>query len=161
MSLAGLGLLADSDRPWVEVVMPLAEMGQVTAKPPLLVAAQVQSQTVVGPPSPAGLGGGLRGIDDGQASSASAARGTGFFLLATMPLSPVTLEVATLASQPALHVSTLPSSPTIPAFKADFVTPTRRSGRYGAAVDGASTTNDDSLQRAMCRKANLTSITQV
>jgi hypothetical protein len=74
---------------------------------------------------------------------------------AITPVSPVTLEVTTLAPKPALHVSTPPSSPTVPAFKADFVTPTRRSGRYGAAVDGASASDEDSLQRAMRRKAEL------
>jgi hypothetical protein len=71
------------------------------------------------------------------------------------PVSPVTLEVEALASQPATYVSTPPSSPTIPTFKADFITPTRRSGRYGAAVDGASVTDEGSLQRAMRRKAEL------
>jgi hypothetical protein len=38
---------------------------------------------------------------------------------------------------------------------ADFVTPTRRSGRYDAAADGAKVTDEDSMHRAMRRKAEL------
>jgi hypothetical protein len=38
--------------------------------------------------------------------------------------------------------------PIVPAFKADFVMPTRRSERYGASM-----TDEDSMQKAMRRKA--------
>jgi hypothetical protein len=71
------------------------------------------------------------------------------------PLIPVIMEVSPLASKLDLNVSTLPSSPTVPALKADFVSPTRQSGRYGAAMDGASATDEDSMQQAMRRKAEL------
>jgi uncharacterized membrane protein YgcG len=154
--LAQLGVHDDLGHPGVVGVRPLDVLGQVSAEPPPLVATQVQSQTVVEPPSHAGLGGGLLDTTvDGQDSPASAAGDMGVSSPAITPVSPVTLEVTTLASKPALYVSTPPSSLTVPTFKADFVTPTRRSGRYGAAVDGASASDEDSLQRAMRRKAEL------
>jgi hypothetical protein len=38
---------------------------------------------------------------------------------------------------------------------ADFVTPSRRTGRFGTHADGASVTDEDSMHRAMRRKAEL------
>jgi hypothetical protein len=106
------------------------------------------------PLSPGGFGA-LPVFDDSQASSTLTAGSIGASSSAISPVSSVTLEVSMLAPQPTLQVSTPPPSPTILAFKAKFITPTRRSGRYGAAVDGASVTDEDSLQRAMRRKAEL------
>jgi hypothetical protein len=54
-----------------------------------------------------------------------------------------------------MHLSAPPSTPAASALKVDFVTPIRRSGRYGAAADGASATDEDSMQKAIRRKAEL------
>jgi hypothetical protein len=51
----------------------------------------------------------------------------------------------------------MPSSPPPPTtiMAADFVTPSRRTGWFGTNTDGASVTDEDSMHRAMCRKAEL------
>jgi hypothetical protein len=68
-------------------------------------------------------------------------------------LIPVITETSPLVSELEIHVSTPPSSLTVPALKADFVMSTRRSERYGPALDGASVTDEDSMHKAMRRKA--------
>jgi hypothetical protein len=56
---------------------------------------------------------------------------------------------------PGLHPSQPPSSPIASAVSADFVSPPRRSVRYGEAADGSSVTDEDSMHRAMRRKAQI------
>jgi hypothetical protein len=73
----------------------------------------------------------------------------------TTPLIPAIMDASPLANQPDMHTSTPPSPPGAPASKADIVTPTRRSGRHGAATDGASATDEDSMRKAMPKKAEL------
>jgi hypothetical protein len=68
---------------------------------------------------------------------------------------PVITEVSPLVSTLGVHGSTPPSSPTGSALKVDFVSPSRRSGRFGVTADGASVTDEDSMQRAMRRKAKI------
>jgi hypothetical protein len=58
-------------------------------------------------------------------------------------------------AQPETHSSPPPTTPVAAVVDADFVTPTQRSGRYGAAADGATVTDEDSMHRAMRRKAEL------
>jgi hypothetical protein len=65
------------------------------------------------------------------------------------PLIPVIMEASPLASQPEKHMSTPPASPYVSALQADFITPTRRSERHGAAEDGASVSDEDSMMKAM------------
>jgi hypothetical protein len=74
---------------------------------------------------------------------------------ASPPLIPVITEVSPLVSTLVGHGSTPPSSPTGSALKADFVSLSRRSGRFGVTADGASVTDEDSMQRAMRRKAEI------
>jgi hypothetical protein len=59
------------------------------------------------------------------------------------------------ASQQGTHSSSTTATIAAPVAPADLVTPPRRSGRFGVAADGASTTDEDSLLRAMRRKAEI------
>jgi hypothetical protein len=65
------------------------------------------------------------------------------------------MKVSPLVSTLGGHGSTPSSSLTHSALKADFVSPSRRSRRFGVTVDGASVTDEDSMQQAMRRKAEI------
>jgi hypothetical protein len=51
--------------------------------------------------------------------------------------------------------SSLPRTPPVAPVAATGATPTRRSGRFGTAGDGASVTDEDSMLSSMSRKAQL------
>jgi hypothetical protein len=110
---------------------------------------------VEGQPLDDGLASAILALMTPPASATSTIGVGGVSSSASTPLMSVIMEVSSSVSTLDSHVSTPPFSLTVTAYKADFVTPTRRSGRYGAAMDGASATDEDSMMRAMRRKAEL------
>jgi hypothetical protein len=74
-----------------------------------------------------------------------------------VPSSPPTPPVlpSVDSSQATLRSSPPPSPTAVPVVATHFVTPTRRSGRFGTTSEGASVTDVDSMIRAMRRKAEL------
>jgi hypothetical protein len=74
---------------------------------------------------------------------------------AITPLILPSRDSSSLPAQPETHSSPPPTTPVAAVMDADFVTPTRWSGRYGAAADGATVTDEDSMHRAMRRKTEL------
>jgi hypothetical protein len=85
----------------------------------------------------AGAGTGFSGVLGGHVvvSPSAGVRG-GSSSSAPLPPIPVISEVSPLVSTPNVHGSTPPSSLMGATVKADFVTPSRRSGRFGATADG-------------------------
>jgi hypothetical protein len=82
--------------------------------------------------------------------------------LSSPPTPPLLSAVEASSSTPRLDLhstptlrSSPPQSPLVAPVAATGATPTRHSGRFGTARDGASVTDEDSMLRAMRRKAEL------
>jgi hypothetical protein len=128
--------------------------GVVTGTEPLEAILPVH-QAGDGPPLADRDGADLSGVLDSPVAAMPSTEIGGGSSSASPPLIPVIMEVSPLVSTLVGHGSTSPSSLTGSALKADFVSPSRRSGRFGVTVNGASVTDEDSMQRAMRRKAEI------
>lgn len=120
-----------------------------------LTTAKEATSTVVGvstpPQSP--LVGPVAAISGmGEVSASTLEKASGPAGLAATPPRPTQSSAFSEAPPAAAPLATMCTpSPTMMGL-ADGVTPTRRSGRFAASRDGASTTDEDSMTKAMRRK---------